>query len=147
MGMTHYWKRPTELPVEPFLAAVGDWCKVCEAAGVALGGLDGTGVALADSEHIVFNGAAPNSCEPFELARVEFDRRGRSTVTSFCKASGLPYGFSVRATLIIFQHHLPEYISVTSDSDSGDEEWVDARSLVESVLGYGGSFRLQSNSE
>lgn len=145
MGMTHYWKRPTELPIEPFLAAVGDWHRVREAAGIALGGLDGAGAALSDSDHIVFNGVAPNCCEPFEIARVEFDRRGRSTVTSYCKTNGLAYDVIVRTTLIIFQHHMPEYISVTSDSD--DDEWLDARRLVGSILGYGGSFRLQGKTE
>jgi len=140
MGWTHYWTRPTELPAASFTAAADDWRRVREATRVDLAGFDGTGQPRIDAEHIVFNGAAPRCCEPFEIARVEFDRRGRPTVASFCKTEGLPYDVCVQGALIILKHHLQETIRITSDGT--DADWLAGRRLVRAELGYGMDFRL-----
>lgn len=140
MGWTHHWSRPTELPAELFAAAVRDWQRIQGATTVPLAGFDGTGEPQVDEEHIVFNGAAPQCCEPFEIARVEFDRRGDPAVMSFCKTESMPYDVCVQAALIVLKHHLGDLITVTSDGN--DDDWHSGRQLVCDALGYGDSFRL-----
>lgn len=140
MGWTHSWRRPTELPADRFAAAAADWRRVQDKVCVAIAGFDGTGEPQVDDEHIVFNGEAPHCCEPFEVARIEFDRRGCHTVASFCKTEHQPYDICVQAALIILKHHLGDAINVTSDGE--DEDWQTGRRAVQDVLGYGGDFRL-----
>lgn len=138
MGLTHHWHRPTELPTEAFRAAVDDCRRLFEAAGVDLAGFDGTGTPLLTAERIVFNGAAPAACEPFEVAAVEFDRRGRQEFFGHCKTEHLPYDLCVRAALIVLHHHLQDAFRVSSD----DGEWKAAQEWVSSTLGYGSDFIL-----
>lgn len=56
MGYTHYWKRPVELDVETFRAAVADCRKVCEALPIPLGDGDGKGVPMFADDAVIFNG-------------------------------------------------------------------------------------------
>lgn len=93
-------------------------------------------------DRVVFNGRAPLACEPLEIAAVEFDRRGRPEVRSFCKTDLLPYDLCVKAVLIVFQHHLQSHLVVTSDQKGND--WSVAREVVQSVLGYGQAFCLEN---
>ena len=125
MGHTHHWQRPTEFPLERFALAVTDCSTVLRSIGVALAGFDGTGLPLFTSDHVVFNGAAPHECEPFEIARIEFDRRGRSRFFSFCKTNLQPYDVCVKIALIIFAHHLGDDIVV--GSDAGEADWDAAK--------------------
>ena len=143
MGWTHSWQRPTELPEEGFARAVEDCRKVMGALGVTLGGFTGEGDPVFSAESIVFNGAGRSGCEPFEIARVEFDRRGRDMVRSFCKTEHAPYDVCVQAALIVLKHHLGDAITV--GSDGGDSDWKQAREHCQETLGYGGDFSLAAH--
>jgi hypothetical protein len=140
MGKTHYWTRPTELPAEGFAKAVADVQRVLQASSVPVAGFEGVGHPILTRDSIVLNGQAPAACEPFEIRAVEFDRRGRDRFTSYCKTQGMPYDLVVKAALIVLREHLGDHIAVTSDEN--DESWSEARSLVQSILGFGGDFRL-----
>lgn len=140
MGLSHHWRRPTELTAGTFRAAAHDVCKLLASSPVELAGFDGTGSPIIGDDRIVINGRTPLACEPFEIALVEFDRRGNSEVRSFCKTEGLPYDLIVKAALIVFQHHLKPHFVVTSDQMNDD--WASARDLVQSTLGFGESFCL-----
>ena len=140
MGWTHYWQRPTELPEVEFAHAAQDCSKMIDAIGLPLAGFDGSGEPIISDERIVFNGGPSAACEPFEIARVEFDRRGRGLVGGFCKTEGLPYDLCVQAVLLILKHYLGDLINVTSDG--ADEDWEEARSRAHDVLGYGDNFKL-----
>ncbi len=143
MGMTHYWQRPTELPKEAFRAAVDDCQTLLGSGRIEVAGFDGTGTPLLNDEQIVFNGQAPTACEPFEIAAVEFDRRGRPHIISHCKTEHLPYDLYVKASLIVFAHHLGDVFQVTSDAN--DAGWDEARSFTEGCLGYGSDFTLSKD--
>lgn len=138
MGQTHHWRRPTELPAEQFRNAVADCRKLLDSAKDKLGGFDGTGSPILRDDRIVFNGRTPQTCEPLEIAVVEFDRRGRPEFWSFCKTDHLPYALYVKAALIIFHHHLHPLFVVASE----DKDWSIAKTLVQATLGYGDSFAL-----
>jgi len=140
MGWTHSWQRDTELNAAAFDGAISDCRAAFATSGVALAGFDGTGTPILEPDHIVFNGSTPASCEPFEMARVEFDRRGRSKVWGFCKTEHLPYDLCVQTALIIMRHHLGAAIEVGSDGSMDD--WRQAVDLVQKELGYGADFQL-----
>lgn len=143
MSLTHHWQRPTELQIEAFRDAVEDCRKLLAGSQPDIAGFDGTGEPILHEERIVFNGQAPGACEPFEIAAVEFDRRGRPEVFGHCKTGHLPYDLYVKASLIVLAHHLGGTFKVMSDADSAD--WDEARDLVEKTLGYGGDFSLSSD--
>lgn len=140
MGLTHHWRRPTELPTVAFRAAVKDCQKLLSSATIEIAGFDGTDKPILADGQIVFNGLAPRACEPFEIAAVEFDRRGRDFVFGHCKTQSLPYDLLVKGSLIVFSHHLCDLFSVASDQS--EREWDEARRTVESILQYGNEFHL-----
>jgi len=142
MGYTHNWRRPTELPAAAFAAAVADVRDTLKVVGIPLAGYEGTGDPGFSPEHIVFNGRAPDSCEAFEIARNEFDRRGSNTVCSFCKTEHHTYDLCVKIALVIMAHHLKNFITV--GSDGSDADWADAKRIVVEQLGYGSDFCLRS---
>lgn len=143
MGLTHHWKRPTELPIAAFRKAAADCRLLLDAASIDLAGFDGTGPPLLSEERIIFNGTAPAACEPFEVAAVEFDRRGRPEFFGHCKTEHLPYDLYVKASLIVLAHYLCDDFQVMSDAP--EDEWAQARDLVEASLGYGSSFILSKD--
>jgi len=145
MGWTHYWERPTELPEQDFTSAVRDVETLVAASSIGLGGFDGSGHPVLESDHVVLNGQSPQACEPFELSRVQFDRRGRASVFSYCKTGGMPYDLLVQGALIIFRRYFGESLIVTSDGS--DSNWQPARELVQDTLGYGEDFRLDKPQE
>lgn len=59
-----------------------------------------------------------------------------------CKTEHLPYNLCVQACLIAFSHHFGQKSRVSSDGSSAD--WVQARELCQRILGYGGSFCLET---
>ncbi|HVT90638.1 MAG TPA: hypothetical protein VHD56_17415 [Tepidisphaeraceae bacterium] len=122
-----------------FRAAVAD-CQQLLGNLPELAGFNGSGPPLFTDERIVFNGRGTNACEPFEVAAVEFDRRGRAEFFSFCKTEYQPYDLHVKTALIVLEHHLRPQLVITSDAP--DEEWADARRLVQDRLGYGQDFKL-----
>ncbi len=81
MGYSNHWNRCTEFNKVAFANAVRDCCTMLPKLGIALAGFEGTGDAIFEPDHIVFNGLAPACCEPFEIARVQFDRRGRDRLS------------------------------------------------------------------
>jgi hypothetical protein len=139
MGYTNHWQRPTELDATAFGKAVADLRRVLPDLGVTLAGFDGHGTPTLDDDHIVFNGKVPHLCEPFEIARVEFDPRGRDRFFSFCKTEHQPYDLVVKAALIILFRHLGESLAV--GSDGSDADWEVAKTIVQKSLGYGGTFK------
>ncbi len=145
MGWTHSWQRQIELSATAFAAAAADLRSLLSIIDTPLAGFDGTGSPRIDDDHVVFNGKAPATCEPFEIARVEFDRRGRNEIYSFRKTEHQPYDLCVQAALIVLKQHLDGEITVSSDGD--DASWAEARRLVEQVLGYGQDFKLSVESE
>ena len=138
MGLTHSWRRPTELRAGAFAAAVEDVARVLAVIGVELAGFEGQGSPILQNDVIVFNGVGGFACEPFEIHQQEFDRRGRPETFSFCKTEGLPYDLAVKVALIVLRHHLGTSIEVSSDQCN--ETWHDARQLVFNVLGFGSDF-------
>ena len=140
MGLTHNWKRPTELPPDAFAKASADFRRVVATIDVPLGGFDGSGKPTFDSDSIVFNGAAGAGCEPFEIRQTEFDRRGRALFWSFCKTNHARYDVCVKAALIVLKHHLGDEIKITSDAS--DAEWGEARKACQMSVGYGQDFKL-----
>ena len=140
MGWTHSWQRDIELDDTAFAAAVRDCQAALPVSGVELGGFEGMGCPILDPDHIVFNGGVSGSCEPFEIRRVEFDRRGRSRTWGFCKTEHLPYDLCVQMALIVLHHHLGSAIQVGSDGSIAD--WQQAIDLVQKELGYGADFQL-----
>jgi hypothetical protein len=139
MGLSHHWKRPTELPLAEFQAAAAD-CKKLFAGQDGLAGFEGVGDPTFDTERIAFNGKAPNRCEPFEVAITEFDRRGRPEFFGHCKTEFQSYDLFVKAALIVLNHHLTNRFIVFSDA--ADSEWDSARKFVAERLDYGMEFRL-----
>ena len=140
MGWTHSWRRPTELPEKGFARAAEDCRRILAAGDVPLGGFTGDGDPTFSAERIIFNGVGRSSCEPFEIARIEFDRRGRESVSSFCKTGQAQYDICVQVALIVLKHHLGDAVTIDSDGDDGD--WRQARRLCQEGLGYGEDFRL-----
>lgn len=139
MGYTINWRRAVELPADRFAAAVVDCEEVLSLLKVPLAGFEGVGPCIFEPDHIVINGQSPFSCEPFEVACVEFDRRGMGWTWSFCKTQLLPYDLCVKVALIILAHHLGELLAVGSDGT--EEDWEEARRRVKEHKGYGADFR------
>ena len=90
MGVTHHWKRPTELPSKTFQKAIEACAALLDQSDIDLSGYDGSGKPIIAKDRIVFNGHSPPSCEPFEIAAIEFDRNGRPDVFSYCKTNHQP---------------------------------------------------------
>lgn len=140
MGLTHYWRRPSELPADRFAAAVRDVERVVAATGVGVAGFEGVGQPVFQVDAIVFNGTRGSAVEPFEIHQTEFDRRGRTVVSSYCKTENAPYDACVRVALVVLKRYFPDLLDVSSDS--GEDGWTEARALCQRVLGYGDDFAL-----
>ena len=56
MGYTHYWERRRVLPLRPFLAAVEDCRRFCQALPIPLGDAHGEGEPIFSRREIGFNG-------------------------------------------------------------------------------------------
>jgi hypothetical protein len=94
----------------------------------------------ATGNSIEFNGSPRASCEPFVVGRIEKDRRGTGTVWCFCKTERMPYDLCVQCALVVLRHHFGSRFKVGSDGT--DDDWTEARNLVQNVLGYGGDFAV-----
>ena len=62
---------------------------------------------------------------------------------AFCKTNFRPYDLDVQCCLIVFKEHFGEPFVVHSDGN--DEQWNEARSVCQHVLGYGLLFELSKN--
>lgn len=139
MGLSHHWQRKTELPAASFREAVSDCRRLFQAAAAEIAGFEGFGPPVLADDHIVFNGKHPASCEPFEVAAVQFDRHGRAEFFGHCKTEHLPYDLFVKAALIVLARRLGPEFKVSSDAP---DSWDSARELVQRTLGYGADFQL-----
>lgn len=150
MGYTHYWCRPTTLPVRAFAQAAQD----CRAVTEWLSREHGVRIQYDpdepeppcfDGTAVWFNGAGGEGHETFHVPRVyephpwEAARGGRF---AFCKTARKPYDTAVCACLIVLAHHLSRKFRVTSDGDDEDAGWTLARTACQRALGYGGDFTL-----
>jgi hypothetical protein len=79
----------SRLPAAGFAKAVADCRIVLKAVDVQQAGFDGREEPMFERNDVVFNGKFPNCCEPFEIAQVKFDRRGRDIVPGYCKTERL----------------------------------------------------------
>ena len=141
MGYTHYWRRPQDLDMEKFKAAVEDCKVVCDKLSIPLGDWDGKGEPVFTYTEIALNGKGDDdSCETFHVPQhiessqyQEPNEQGR--YIDFCKTNYRPYDIVVQCCLLVFQHHFPDDEFVIS-SDGGESEWKDAHDMCESTLGY-----------
>ena len=53
---------------------------------------------------------------------------------TFCKTARKPYDLLVCACLLVYKHHSPKTMELSSDGES--EDWADAEKFVKDVLGY-----------
>ena len=88
------------------------------------------------------------SYETFRVARNEAlqdwrKAEGASDVFRCCKTAFRPYDLNVQCALIAFKHHFGAAFSVRSDGES--EQWQDARSVCQEILGYGVLFELDAD--
>jgi len=57
---------------------------------------------------------------------------------AFCKTAGKPYDLMVCACLLVYKHHSPDTMRLSSDGDASD--WADAENFVKDTLGYTSTF-------
>lgn len=81
------------------------------------------------SDHNVwFNGFEDEGHETFVLYRAGSDG------FEFCKTARKPYDLAVTACLLVYKHHSPDTIKVSSDGDA--EDWVEAKALTMKLFNY-----------
>jgi len=124
MGYTHYFEH-TEISQEVWDKIVLDCKLVCKDQPIE-DDLDGSEPKFTNT-FITFNGVDYDGHETFDL-----NRKGSAGFT-FCKTAAKPYDLAVTACLLIYKHHSPDTMILSSDGD--DEDWVDAKKLVWDILG------------
>ena len=75
-GLTHYWKRKTELPLNRFTRAANDCRKVLPGLGVPLTQSQSHGAPQFRTATITFNGSPGHGCETFEIRATAEARHG-----------------------------------------------------------------------
>jgi hypothetical protein len=152
VGYTHYWRRPTILPVRAFTRAttdcrtVTDWLARERRIAIQYESDDDAPPCF-DSTAVWFNGVGEEGHETFHVPRVYEPHEwevgpaygGRF---AFCKTARKPYDTAVCACLIVLKHHLGRKFRVSSDGTDEDTGWTVAREACQQVLGYGGDFTL-----
>lgn len=136
MGYTHYFEH-REVSQEVWDKIVKDCRSACktQAATTPLErNYEDSREPIFDDNSIFFNGVGDDGHETFVL---ELQGSGGFT---FCKTARKPYDLLVCACLIIYKHYSPDTMDLSSDGFNKDrpedQEWVDARQLVNDVLGY-----------
>lgn len=137
MSYTHYWKYNREF-------SEGEWHRIRQSFGnlrmsisdIPLAGVGGKGNPELSGGYLAFNGAAPRSCEPFELYRtrsvwaqhrgIHGDRPWRG----FCKTEHQPYDLAVTTFLLLIQALAPGALAVESDGDMNGPDWQSAQELA-----------------
>lgn len=153
MGYTHYASRRKRLPLASFRHAADDCRKVvdvlCQQNGIRIQ-FDGDDPKPPHfgTDRVQFNGIGDAAHETFVVERNYTSDSGQTPPPrgegwfEFTKTACKPYDSAVCACLIVFHHHFGKAYTVRSDGDDGDEGWVTARALCQSVLGYGADFTL-----
>lgn len=137
MGYTHYWTLRSDIPEGLMADAVEDIAGVIRGEGEHICyELDqGDTPPLVSESLIRFNGKGDLGHETFYFdpnkEPSNYDEPGE--VFSFCKTGMKPYDDAVTACLLLLQHHLGEYIQVSSDGNW--EDWQRGRLLAEEIIG------------
>ncbi len=152
---THYWYRKEVLNRDKFRKAIKDVRQICKSVmedeGIPLVyeyNQEDRPVHFHCDEEVRFNGPGDNGHETFLVQRKfsinehsSSDDNGR--FFSCCKTSRKDYDLAVTACLIVFNHYFDEDFRITSDGDN--DEWQDARSVCQKVLGYELNFVLPAD--
>ncbi len=140
MGITIHWQRQEQYDAETFADARFEFQGITNdiARGkdrlFSMAGPDGSPDSdpILNDEQIVFNGLAPQSCEPFIFNRTQQPRPGRDYVSSFCKTGNLPYTIGVQCALLVLKKYFGNQITIYSDSTISQESWEKALSACRS---------------
>lgn len=76
-----------------------------------------------------------------EMADDEYAIKSERGWFACCKTNYRPYDLDVQCCLIVFAEHFGDQFKVSSDGD--DEQWNEARSVCQHVLGYGLMFEMK----
>jgi hypothetical protein len=122
-GYTHYWEHRTFTPEEWTRVTAGARAVIARAEqrGIALAGLDGSGLPSVNDLNVVLNGAGHGGCEAFQLTRAG----GRG----FCKTERLPYDAVVVAILCIAE----KTGALEWSSDGTDADLESGRRMAEGI--------------
>ena len=141
MGYTHYWKfNPTvdnETTEKQFEKALQECAKIMESkpSDIAIFGYDDDKEGFYGEPEftptlICFNGDESQNLDHESFYFTPFER----TEFNFCKTARKPYDLVVCAVLISLANNL-EGFSFSSDGGMGDDEWLPAFELYESIGG------------
>ncbi len=89
---------------------------------------DDNGPPEITDEAIMFNGIEDAGHETLALYKCG------SGGFAFCKTANKPYDFAVMVALLLYKHHSPKTLQLSSDGDATD--WQPAYDLVKSLFGY-----------
>lgn len=152
MGYTHYFGHKKTSKIN--WAMIVEDCKKLQAnlpKGVLIDGCFAYPVPQFTDKMIHFNGTdegftfemrkddscPKNSHETFELLADGVKKRGFSNggmPFTFCKTARKPYDLLVCGCLLVYKHHSPATMELSSDGDA--EDWADAEKFVKDTLGY-----------
>jgi hypothetical protein len=135
MGYSHYWDaRPGEYDAAAFSTFVTRVKAVLGATTVSIAGPDGEGTPRLTDELVSLNGASDEMCETLYISRVVVPEDDPSQVFNSCKTAWQPYDVVVTAILLLYRHHFPDSIALSSDGEP--EEWEPGRELVKTACGF-----------
>lgn len=86
---------------------------------------------IINMKEISFNGYGILGCEQFTLRKDPYPVAERS-IPSFCTTQRMPYDLFVCICLIVYKHHAPNHIDITSNGEASD--WQLAIDLVNKVF-------------
>lgn len=137
MGYTHYWYHNRPFSKDEWTnIGIGFSNLVKALPDIRLAGVNGTGKLVFTADYLGFNGAAPHSCESFELFRTRdawatrLDRPENRPWRGFCKTNHQPYDLVVMALLLVVTEIAPSALNLESDEDMNGEAWAKARELT-----------------
>jgi len=157
MGYTHYWRIPNKLSPTKWKSIIADFEKLIVDQKYFLTTLlskQGDDALIIDANQILFNGKKEKGHEWFCLQsnlspeEIAYQERiyGKDEEELehpnffFCKTARKPYDVCVTACLIIAKHYLGEEIKISSDGETN--EWNEAKTYCQEILGYGESFQF-----
>jgi hypothetical protein len=152
MGYTHYFrtKKTTDEKwskiIKDCQKLISNMPKIYKGQPLLIDDQEG-GKPVLNDKKILFNGTDKDfvygednypdlSHETFML---EKEPRGHQPdenglIFNFCKTAAKPYDLMVCACLLVYKHHSPDTIKLSSDGSKSD--WLDAEQLVRDTLGY-----------
>lgn len=124
MGYTHYWSHQ-EINSETWDEICADVRLLIDTADVPVAGCYDSPIFRED-DAICFNGIRDDEHETFVFTR-------SPESFNFCKTARKPYDLLVAAVLAVAKDYDPD-ISVRSDGDLDDQEWIDALAFASETL-------------